>query len=250
MFNEAPLKVQGYGREAPHRVTYRLNLQARHTHIRPLKGCFLPGFLLSPQGKGQLSSIQTQLTQGPKEKGDFPSLGSRPTTPVLISPPRTSHFLDSWQRIAEPRRRSHASQAKLEAWSRKVSHNCSWTEALYLGEDGWQQALLLPWLDPDAATTPWQPPGRRSAQGDQQAACIPRADHGLEGSHWLSRDNFKNQWRRPEAAAQPISCLWWAHLCRVSYAAFSGKSLLTMNAFSACWGPMLGLMGKGKEGFN
>lgn len=121
MFNEAPLKVQGYGREAPHRVTYRLNLQARHTHIRPLKGCFLPGFLLSPQGKGQLSSIQTQLTQGPKEKGDFPSLGSRPTTPVLISPPRTSHFLDSWQRIAEPRRRSHASQAKLEAWSRKVS---------------------------------------------------------------------------------------------------------------------------------
>lgn len=35
-----------------------------------------------------------------------------------------------------------------------------------------------------------------------------------------------------------------------NYAAFSGTHLLIINAFSACWGPMLGMTGKGKECFN
>lgn len=33
-------------------------------------------------------------------------------------------------------------------------------------------------------------------------------------------------------------------------AAFLATSLLIINAHSACWGPMLGLNGKVKEGFN
>lgn len=87
--------------------------------------------------------------------------------------------------------RSHIIQAELDAWSRKVSvvmgkgitAAAGWMGGS-LSKIGWVTAALLwPWLGPDAATTPRRHQSQRSAQEDQQAACTPRADHGLEGSH-------------------------------------------------------------------
>lgn len=109
--------------EAPHRSLQSLwdvpslNLQSEHIRDRSLSERCLPGFLLHPQGRGQLGSVQTPLTQGPEEKDDSPSLSSRPSTQssFLLSGPVTS--LEGRQAnlsLEKPVPRSPTSQAKLE----------------------------------------------------------------------------------------------------------------------------------------
>ena len=151
----------------------------------------------------------------------------------------------------------HTIQAKLDAWSRKVSvvmgkgitAAAGWTggslSRIRRLTAGPALALAGPWCChyPMEASEPKVSP-RRSA------GCLHTQSRPWAGRKSLIVQGSFQERVEEARRSSPAHQLPLESWSLQNYAAFSGTHLLIINAFSACWGPMLGMTKKGKECFS